>query len=327
MAKPKNHGLGRGLGALLPTGVNPPGKEGITGSVTAEKKEGALAKGNIVQELLLEKVRPNPHQPRQVFDEAAMEELTNSVRQYGVLQPILVRLAADGYEIVAGERRYRAARQAGLKKVPAIVRQFNPSEMAEVGIIENVQREELNVIEEAQAYRALIDRFGMTQAVLSEKIGCSRSHIANILRLLSLPRRVQESLLQGVLLMGQARPLLALEDPALMQKGADYIAEHGLSAREAERLVARLKKNPLLLDPAEAKKEPAVKGKEIFVAAAEDRMKLFFGAPVKIHLGEKESRIVINFKDAADLDRIVAALEENRAAQPASKGGQRPFTI
>lgn len=299
MAKTK--GLGRGLGALLPTAAFDHGET-----------EAARPDERRVELLPIEEIRPNPDQPRQTFDEAAMEELAASVRQYGVLQPILVRPVDGGYEIVAGERRYRGAKLAGLKEIPAIVRVFNPLEMAEVAIIENVQREDLNVIEEARAYQVLMNRFGLTQAELSEKVGASRSHIANILRLLALPKKVQESLLQGVLLMGQARPLLSLDTPELMQKAADHIAEHNLSAREAEQLVAKLKKDPTFLDPVEWLKEPVVtvKEKEFFIEDAEDKMKMFFGAPVHIHVGMTQSRIVINFKDQADLDRIVEALGE-----------------
>ena len=175
MAKTK--GLGRGLGALLPTAAFDHGET-----------EAARPDERRVELLPIEEIRPNPDQPRQTFDEAAMEELAASVRQYGVLQPILVRPVDGGYEIVAGERRYRGAKLAGLKEIPAIVRVFNPLEMAEVAIIENVQREDLNVIEEARAYQVLMNRFGLTQAELSEKVGASRSHIANILRL-QLPDR------------------------------------------------------------------------------------------------------------------------------------------
>ena len=310
MAKTK--GLGRGLGALLPTA--PKWQEAPTPSIDGTAPDAAGVHGQRVESLPMDRVHPNPEQPRQTFDEAAMEELAASVRQYGVLQPILVRPAGDGYEIVAGERRYRGAKLAGLKEIPAIVRVFNPLEMAEVAIIENVQREDLNVIEEARAYQVLMDRFGLTQAELSEKVGASRSHIANILRLLALPKKVQESLLQGVLLMGQARPLLALSTPELVQKAADHIAGHNLSAREAEQLVTKLKKDPKFLDPVEWLKEPAVtvKEKEFFIEDAEDKLKMFFGAPVHIHVGMTQSRIVINFKDQADLDRIVEALGEVR---------------
>lgn len=299
MAKTK--GLGRGLGALLPSA-----------SVDHGEAEAARPDERRVELLPLDRMRPNPEQPRQTFDEAAMEELAASVRQYGVLQPILVRPVDGGYEIVAGERRYRGAKLAGLKEIPAIVRVFNPLEMAEVAIIENVQREDLNVIEEARAYQVLMNRFGLTQAELSEKVGASRSHIANILRLLALPKKVQESLLQGVLLMGQARPLLSLDTPELVQKAADHIAGHNLSAREAEQLVAKLKKDPKFLDPVEWLKDPivTVKEKEFFIEDAEDKLKMFFGAPVHIHVGMTQSRIVINFKDQADLDRIVEALGE-----------------
>lgn len=305
MAKTK--GLGRGLGALLPAA---PKWQDASASHTGSG--AALPEERRIELLSIEQIRPNPDQPRQTFDEAAMEELAASVRQYGVLQPILVRPVDGGYEIVAGERRYRGAKLAGLKEIPAIVRVFNPLEMAEVAIIENVQREDLNVIEEARAYQVLMNRFGLTQAELSEKVGASRSHIANILRLLALPKKVQESLLQGVLLMGQARPLLSLDTPELVQKAADHIAEHNLSAREAEQLVAKLKKDPTFLDPVEWLKEPVVtvKEKEFFIEDAEDKMKMFFGAPVHIHVGMTQSRIVINFKDQADLDRIVDALGE-----------------
>ena len=305
MAKTK--GLGRGLGALLPAA---PKWQDASASHTGSG--AAMLEERRIELLPIEQIRPNPDQPRQTFDEAAMEELAASVRQYGVLQPILVRPVDGGYEIVAGERRYRGAKLAGLKEIPAIVRVFNPLEMAEVAIIENVQREDLNVIEEARAYQVLMNRFGLTQAELSEKVGASRSHIANILRLLALPKKVQESLLQGVLLMGQARPLLSLDTPELMQKAADHIAEHNLSAREAEQLVAKLKKDPTFLDPVEWLKEPVVtvKEKEFFIEDAEDKMKMFFGAPVHIHVGMTQSRIVINFKDQADLDRIVEALGE-----------------
>ena len=304
----KSKGLGRGLSALLPTAP----KEKRGASLDRVAHEAAHPDERRVELLPLDRVRPNPEQPRQTFDEAAMEELAASVRQYGVLQPILVRPADGGYEIVAGERRYRGAKLAGLTEIPAIVRAFNPLEMAEVAIIENVQREDLNVIEEARAYQVLMNRVGLTQAELSEKVGASRSHIANILRLLALPKKVQESLLQGVLLMGQARPLLSLDTPELMQKAADHIAGHNLSAREAEQLVAKLKKDPTFLDPVEWLKEPVVtvKEKEFFIEDAEDKLKMFFGAPVHIHVGMTQSRIVINFKDQADLDRIVEALGE-----------------
>ncbi|MGP1470674.1 MAG: ParB/RepB/Spo0J family partition protein [Schwartzia sp. (in: firmicutes)] len=304
----KSKGLGRGLSALLPTAP----KEKRGASLDRVAHEAAHPDERRVELLPLDRVRPNPEQPRQTFDEAAMEELAASVRQYGVLQPILVRPADGGYEIVAGERRYRGAKLAGLNEIPAIVRAFNPLEMAEVAIIENVQREDLNVIEEAQAYRVLMHRFGLTQAELSEKVGASRSHIANILRLLALPEKVQESLLQGVLLMGQARPLLSLDTPELVQKAADHIAGHNLSAREAEQLVAKLKRDPTFLDPVEGAKEPVGTGKkrEVFIEDAEDKLKMFFGAPVHIHVGTTQSRIVVNFKDQGDLDRIVTALGE-----------------
>ncbi len=304
----KKGGLGQGLGALLKKPAAAPGKkDGKQTRASAAEPASKPADGTEVVEISVAKLRPNRSQPRTNFDEGALEELAESIRAHGILQPLLVREVPEGYELIAGERRLRAAKLAGLKSVPVLVRKYTLEEMTEIALIENVQRENLNAVEESRAYQLLMTKFGLTQEQLAKRIGRSRSHIANFLRLLRLPAHVQESLVQEVITMGQAKPLLALDSEALMQQAADYIIDHGLSSRQAEVLVARLRKNPDLLDPkagTEKKHEPA----RIFVSDVEDRLKLLFGTPVHITLGQKKNKIEIDFKTQEDLDRIVDLL-------------------
>ncbi|MBP5199183.1 MAG: ParB/RepB/Spo0J family partition protein [Schwartzia sp.] len=303
----KKGGLGgQGLGALIKkrTADTKPAE-------TAQKPAPVTAPddGSLVVEIPVDAIRPNRSQPRKNFDEAALEELAESIRYYGVLQPLLVRaLPEGGYELIAGERRLRAAKIAGLHSVPALLRKYTLEEMTEIALIENVQRENLNAVEEAHAYDLLMQKFGLTQEQLSERVGRSRSHIANFLRLLRLPERVQESLAQEVITMGQARPLLALDDPDLMQQAADYIIDHNLSSRQAEVIVARLKKNPDLFRPKERMDAP-VQTESLFITDVENRLKMLFGAPVRISLGQRKSKIEISFKTQEDLDRIVDAVQ------------------
>ena len=307
MAKTKG-GLGRGLGALIkkkPAEAKPEMKPTQAAEASAIKDDASA-----VAEIPVEKIQPNRAQPRKNFDEASLEELAESVRFYGVLQPLLVRALPDGdqYELIAGERRLRAAKLAGLHTVPALIRKYTLEEMTEIALIENVQRENLNAVEEGRAYELLMQKFGLTQEQLSERIGRSRSHIANFLRLMRLPERVQESLVQEVITMGQAKPLLSLDTPEQMQQAADFIVDHNLSARQAEVIVARLRKNPDLFKPKEKSSEP-VKSERVFVTDVEDRLKLLFGTPVRIAWGPKKSKIEISFKTQEDLDRIVEAVE------------------
>ncbi len=304
MAKSKG-GLGRGLDAL----ITKPAKAEVSGKTAPAATEKKAADGARITEIPVDKIRPNRAQPRKNFDEAALEELAESIRQHGVLQPLLVREDPEGgYELVAGERRLRAAKAAGLRTVPALVRKYTLEAMTEIALIENVQRENLNVVEESRAYELLMSKFGLTQEQLSQRIGRSRSHIANILRLLRLPEHVQESLMHEVITMGQAKPLLALDSQELMQQAADYIIDHNLSARQAEVIVARLRKNPDLFK-AKEEKGASEKSDRIFVTDVEDRLKLLFGTPVRIAWGQKKSKIEISFKTQEDLDRIVEAVE------------------
>ncbi|HEY3424058.1 MAG TPA: ParB/RepB/Spo0J family partition protein [Negativicutes bacterium] len=285
----KQRGLGRGLDALIPT-------------ATVEEREN-------VNEILIKEIIPNKFQPRRVFDEEALADLAHSIRQYGVLQPVVVRRTLNGYELVAGERRLRASQQAGLQAIPAVVREYTDAEMTEIALVENLQRQDLNPIEEGMAYRRLMDEFGFTQEEVARKIGRSRSLIANMVRLLHLHPTVREYVSRGTLTMGQARPLLALETPERQLEAADMIVEEDLSARDAEELVRRLASTPR-----QPKQQVAAPAREIFVVEAEDRLKMILGTQVKIKPGKLKSRIEIEFYSAEDLDRIIETLTDQQAA-------------
>lgn len=282
-------GLGRGLDALLP------------GAETHDNEN--------VNEIIVQDIKPNPFQPRRVFDEEAMAELVQSVKQYGVIQPIVVRKTLDGYELVAGERRWRASKQAGFKSIPAVVREYTDAEMTEIALIENLQRQNLNPVEEALAYRSLMDKFGLTQEEVARKIGRSRSLIANTIRLLNLPDSIQQFVSRGTLSMGQAKPLLALESPELQLEAAEMIIEEDLSARDTEELVRRL-----AAKPRQQRQQQPAEDKEVFVVEAEDRLKLLLGTQVKIKPGKLKSKIEIEFYSAEDLDRIVEVLTAQQMA-------------
>ncbi len=307
----KRGGLGKGLGALL-------------GTLKSDFSKNIP--GDVVQEILTESVRPNRYQPRREFDENALNELAESIKTYGILQPVIVRrLEENSYELIAGERRLRASKIVGLEKIPAIVREYTDAQTSEISIIENVQREDLNVIEEALAYERLMNDFGYTQEALAAKIGCSRPHIANILRLLKLAPKVREYVTNGQLSAGQVRPLLAIEDPVLQSKAADMIFLEDLSVRKVEAFVNELKKSDLLRPQKEKpevkepekveeipeKKEPKkFKPKEKIekperVSAAENKLTEILGAPVEIVAEKNVNQIRINYSDDEELKRIV----------------------
>ncbi len=301
MAKPVHGGLGKGLGALLKN--------------TDDAKDK-------IQLVPLSDIQANPFQPRKEFDAEALEELMNSIKEYGVLQPLLVRKLLHGYELIAGERRLRASKLAGLEKVPVLVRNYTDAQVTEIALIENLQRCDLNAIEEAEAYDRLLTEFGLTQEILAQKVGRSRSHIANFLRLLRLAPRVQEYIINGSITMGQAKPLLALEEESLQLEAAEYIIAEDLSAREAEELVKKIEKSPTYLADREEGQEreaAADKSREIFVVEAEDRLKLLLGTNVKIKPGKKKSKIEIEFYSAEDLDRIIETLTEEAKRLPSQQ--------
>ena len=309
----KHGGLGgQGLGALF----------GGSAHVAAG---AAVPEKDRVQELAVADIRANRYQPRTDFDEAALEDLKASVEAYGVLQPVLVRRLPDaegGYELIAGERRLRAAKLAGLAKVPAIVREYSDAETSEIALIENLQREDLNPMEEARAYQSLIGSFGLTQDEISKKVGRSRSHIANFLRLQKLDEKVQDYVASGTLSMGQARPLVALESHELQRKAADYIQEHELTARGCEALVRKLAEDSTLLDAEEGENGGAqtanADGGTPELRATMDRLTEYFGTQVKIKRGKKKGKIEIDYYGDEDLERILELLHGGAGSTAAS---------
>jgi len=272
-------GLGKGLGAIIPELTAP--------------LEGALC------DLDVESIRPNPRQPRQRWDEEKLRELADSIREHGVVQPIIVRQRDDGYELVAGERRWRAARLAGLKTVPAVIRELSEAELTVVSLIENIQREDLNPMEEARAYHRLVSEFGLTQEVLAKRVGKSRSQVANVLRLLSLDRRTQALVEEGKLSFGHARALLAIEDEKRRQQLADRIVKQGLSVREAEGAVSEKSGKP-------RRRDRQVTDPNVF--EVEERLRQLLGTDVRIKQGRKKGIIEIDYFGLEDLDRILELL-------------------
>ncbi|TVP71574.1 MAG: ParB/RepB/Spo0J family partition protein [Rhodobacteraceae bacterium] len=283
--KPERRGLGRGLSALM-------------ADVSTETVVEAEPRGR-EQRLPVEKLVPNPDQPRRHFDETALAELAVSIREKGVIQPLIVRLKGESYEIVAGERRWRAAQRAQVHDVPVIIREFTDTEVLEIAIIENIQRADLNPIEEAMGYRALIERFGHTQEKLSEAMGKSRSHIANLLRLLNLPDDVQAMLREGKLTAGHARALITADDPSML---ARKVVLEGLSVRQTETLT----KAP------EASKKAAKKRvheKDADTRALENDLSAALGMKVTVDYdGGGKGRVTVEYRSMEDLDRLCSTL-------------------
>ena len=291
-------------------------KKSLQNPAKSDAKDNLIPKemenGIVVQQIPVADIQANRYQPRQEFDESALEELKESIVQHGVLQPILVRQlpAGKGYELIAGERRFRAAKLAGFDTVPALVRPLSDAASTEIALIENLQREDLNAIEEARAYQNLLQNFGLTQEALAERVGRSRSHITNMMRLLKLDARVQEYLANGSLSMGQARPLVVLTDADLQREAADLIMARECSARQAEELVKRLQKSAEEAQEGE-KEKPSTE--RIFLQEAEDKLKMFFGTQVRIRAQGKKNRIEIDFSSEEDLNRILDSLLEKKS--------------
>ncbi len=292
-------GLGRGLEALIQTAP----------AMSTEFREPAT-------DVPVTMITPNKFQPRKIFEPEALADLSQSIKQYGVVQPIVVRKTMTGYELVAGERRWRAAQLAGLKTIPAVVREYTDGEMTEIALVENLQRQDLNPIEEAFAYKRLMEEFGLTQEEMARKIGRSRSHIANMVRLLNLTPTVQDHVSRGTLSMGQARPILSLDTEALQKEAAEFIIEEDLSARDAEELVKRLGSTPRV------KKQSQPENREFFVVEAEDRLKMLLGTQVRIRNGTLKRKIEIDFYTGDDLERIIESLgsSQHEAAACKSRG-------
>ncbi len=275
--------LGKGLGALIPDL-----------SVLDDKDRRALG----IHEVELEKIIPNEFQPRKHFDDEKLQELAASIKEQGVIQPIIVHKSGGGYQLIAGERRWRAARLAGLKTIPALVKEATKRELLEMALIENIQREDLNPLEAAEAYKRLQDEFNLTQEDLAKRVGKERSTITNFLRILGLPKEVKHDLVTGALSMGHAKAILSLERVRDQLQIAALIVKKGHSVREAEALAGRLKNPP---------KEKKVRhGHEL--SALEEKLKKSLGTKVSITPGAKGGRIVIEYYSADELERILEKL-------------------
>lgn len=260
-------------------------------------------KEDAVQEIAVKDIRPNPYQPRKIFTEEGIEELKQSIIQHGILQPIIVKKSIKGYEIVVGERRFRAAKEAGLKKVPVVVRDFTSSEMMELAVLENLQREDLTPIEEAAAYQTLLDKLDVTQEELAKRLGKSRPHITNHIRLLSLPRQIQELITQGTISMGHGRALLGLKNKDLTNKLVEKIVKEEMNVRQLEQYIQQLNENV----PRETKKTPVKK--DVFIQEQESMLRERFGTTVTISQRKKKGKIEIEFFSPEDLNRILELLD------------------
>lgn len=295
-------GLGRGLGALIPDA-----------DLSEREKQGVV-------ELEIGQIVPNPAQPRRDFDPARLEELAASIREHGIVQPIVVRQVGEGYEIVAGERRWRAAKEAGLTKVPALVREFTDAERMEIALIENLQREDLNPLEEAEAYRTLMETFGLTQDALAKRLGRSRPQVANTLRLLQLESKVQEEVRSGRLSMGHAKVLLGVADAADQVALAERAVREQLSVRQLEELIERR--------GAEAKRRTAVRQKlPPDLAAVERRLREQFGTPVKLRWSGDRGRVEITFFGEEGLGRLLDALGMSGQEPSGPRPPREPFRV
>ncbi|MFC7063063.1 ParB/RepB/Spo0J family partition protein [Halobacillus seohaensis] len=251
-----------------------------------------------LQDVNVKDCRPNPYQPRKHFTEEAIAELMQSIKEYGILQPLIVRKSIKGYEIVAGERRFRAAKQAELDTVPVIIREMTDEQMMEVALLENLQREDLTPIEEAQAYQNLMSELGVTQDQLAKRLGKSRSHIANLVRLLNLSSEVMKKINYGSLSMGHGRALLGLKHQEKIPAVVKKIEEEDLNVRQVEKLI-------LDLNERKRRQKKQAPEKDIFIKERESTLKERLGTDVTIHKGKKKGKIEIEFLDNDDLERIL----------------------
>lgn len=297
---PKQRALGMGLEALLP-------------DVSADDE---------VRELDLERIVANPYQPRRNFDEKALAELAASIKEHGVIQPIIVRGVGDGYQIVAGERRFRASRMAGLTRIPAVVREFTETQMMEIALVENIQRADLNPIEEASAMQRLMSEFGLTQERMAERIGRSRPYVANILRLLNLPDDVKEHVSRGTISMGHARALAGLSDVAAVRRMAKRIVDDKLSVRDVEAMTTR----PAGRKP--AKRTQTKKADPLLRDASEELMRVF-GTNVRIIGDSRRGKVEIEYFSEDDLERIleVAGLARSVVERRRQVGAKENFHV
>jgi ParB-like partition proteins len=277
--------LGRGLDALIPSL-----------SVNDDDK---------VVELSLKQLRPNPYQPRKSFDEESIKELAESIKQHGVIQPIIVRSVLKGYEIIAGERRFRASQYCGNTSIPAVVRNFSDQQVMEIALIENLQREDLNAIEVAVAYQSLMDKFNLTQEELSLKVGKSRSHIANFVRLLSLPEDIKDNVSRGTLSMGHARALAGIKDNTLLKELADLAVNQEWSVRELEEAIQRHSAAKV-----QETKTAKTKKRDPYIDHLEEQLRELFKTTVKIKHNKDKGKIELQYYNKQDLERLLEILQQ-----------------
>ena len=306
----KKSGLGRGLDALFPE-KTVQSKPKTVKTVKEEKKVAVDTKKSSQQEtgngermMKISMIEPNREQPRKKFDEDALQELSESIKQYGILQPLLVSDKKDYYEIVAGERRWRAAKMAGLKEVPVVVKEFSTQEIVEISLIENIQREDLNPVEEAMAYKRLIDEFHLKQDEIAERVSKSRTAVTNSMRLLKLDSRVQQMMVDEMISAGHARAILAISDSEQQYNAAMKVFDEKLSVRETEKLVKSIltptKKKPVVSNPTE----------DAIYESLEEKMKGITGTRVFIHRKKNnKGKIEIEYYSRDDLDRIIDLFE------------------
>lgn len=289
-AKKKSHGLGSGLNVLIPQN-NPP--------KASSENENEAAVDFMVP---ISKVEPDREQPRKFFNEDALQELAESIKQYGVFQPLLVQKEKDYYKIIAGERRWRAAKIAGLKEIPVIVKELSDQEIAEIQLIENIQREDLNPIEIAEGYRQLIDKYGFTQDELAEKISKSRTAITNTLRLLKLDERVRQMIIDELISTGHARAILSIEDSDKQYEFAQKIFDEKMSVRDVEKAIKNMQKDPKV----KKDNQKIDKKTEAIYHSLEENMKQIMGTKVTIQAKNgNQGKVEIEYYSQDELDRIV----------------------
>ena len=293
MSRPSNkRGLGKGLQALIPQ---------LSTMDIAEE----VAKEDQIRKISINKIYPNKNQPRKIFNKESLEELAESIKRHGLIQPIVVIEKEEGFMIISGERRWRASRLIKLNEIPCIIRQHDERQLMEIALIENIQREDLNVIEEAKAYKYFIDTYNITQEELSEAIGKSRPYISNMLRLLNLDEKIIEMIKNMKITAGHGRALLGINDSEKQYEIAQKIENEKLSVRQVEQLVKNL------TNTREEEKKKNKKTKDILIMEIEENLKRYFGTKVNIIEGRKKGKIEIEYYNDGDLDRILNLLEEN----------------
>ena len=303
----KKSGLGRGLDALFPEKtVSSKSEKNVKEKSISEKKNKTeekvvLGNGTLVK---ISKIEPNREQPRKKFDEDALLELSESIKQYGVLQPLLVSDKKDYYEIIAGERRWRAAKMAGLKEIPVVIKEFSDQQIVEISLIENIQREDLNPVEEALAYRRLIDEFHLKQDEIADRVSKSRTAVTNSLRLLKLTPKVQEMIVDEMISAGHARAILGISDPETQEMIALKVFDNKLSVRETEELVRKI------LKPSRKKEHSTNPAEDAIYESLEEKMKGITGTRVFIHRKKNnKGKIEIEYYSRDDLERIIYLFE------------------